>query len=75
MGRKVLHVVPNKSKGWNVKEGGGEIVSSHRKKDNAVDKTVKIAKHDTPSQVKIHKQNGEIQKEWTYKNDPEKYRG
>jgi hypothetical protein len=74
MGRKVLHVVPSK-KGWEVKQASGGVLSSHRKKDTAVDKAVQMAKHEMPSQVKIHKKDGIIQSERTYKADPEKYPG
>jgi hypothetical protein len=74
MGRKVLHVVPSKS-GWEVKQASGGVLSSHRKKDNAVENAVRIAKHEMPSQVKIHKQNGINQSERTYQKDPEKYPG
>ncbi|QQG42528.1 MAG: DUF2188 domain-containing protein [Candidatus Giovannonibacteria bacterium] len=75
MARKVLHVVHNNtSENWLVKQAGVSFpVISTPKKADAVRTAVALAKSMQPSQVKIHGLNGEIQNEWTYKNDPRKY--
>ncbi len=66
--RTVIHVVPNKGH-WSVKKGG-QVVSNHGKKENAVTNSTSIAKKQGNSQVVIHKKNGQIQTEHTYGNDP-----
>ncbi len=66
--RNVIHVVPNKGK-WSVKKNG-QTVSNHLKKDTAVESGKKVAKKQQPAQLVIHKENGQIQTEHTYKNDP-----
>jgi hypothetical protein len=73
--RSVIHVVPN-DEGWGVKrQGAGRASSNHETKQEAVDEARRIAKQEQPSQVKIHRGDGEIQTEHTYGNDPEKYKG
>ena len=68
--RNVTRVVPNKSTGgWKVTKDG-KTVSNHRKKTTAVPKGRTTAKKQQPSQLVIHKKNGQIQTEHTYKNDP-----
>ncbi len=67
--RNTVRVVPNKNKGWKVKLGN-KTVSQHRKKDTAVTSGRQKAKRNPPSQLVIHKQNGKIQTEYTYEDDP-----
>ena len=67
--RSIIRVVPDGEKGWNVNKGG-KTISHHRKKEKAVDQGRHIAHQDSPSQLVIHKQNGQIQTEHTYRNDP-----
>lgn len=74
--RNVYHVVSNKKNGWDVKKEGAKRVSKHTDtKKDAVDWSRHKAKSEKPSQIKIHKQDGVIQAEHTYGQDPEKYPG
>jgi hypothetical protein len=66
--RNVVRVVPNKGN-WSVKRNG-QTISNHLKKDNAVESGKKVAKKLQPSQLVIHKENGQFQTEYTYKQDP-----
>lgn len=74
--RNVYHVTPSKIGGWDIKKEGGKKASKRtdRKKD-AVDYARGRAKSEKPGQIKIHKQDGTIQTEHTYGQDPEKYPG
>ena len=67
--RNVVRVVPNNQGGWKVTQSG-QTISNHRKKTTAVDIGRNIAKKEQPSQLVIHKKNGQIQTEHTYKSDP-----
>ena len=74
--RKVLHVVPSKKGGWDVEQEGKPMpVSHHNLKDRAIEKGREEAKKSELGQLKIHKQNGIIQTEYTYGKDPRKYKG
>lgn len=77
MSRKRFDVVPDGKK-WNV-TSDGEVVSSHRTKqvavDNAAQKGRGIEQRGGEAQVVIHKQDGVIQSERTYGNDPKKTPG
>jgi len=75
--RKVYHVVPDKEKGgWKLKkEGSDKALKKFDTKNDAIFAGRQIAKNQEPSQLKIHKQDGKIQTEYTYKHDPEKYKG
>ena len=75
--RTVVHVVPNKKKGgWDVEKAGGKRPSGHAdKKTDAVARGKELAKKASLGQIKIHKQNGQIQTEHTYKNDPHPPKG
>ncbi len=65
--RRVVHVVPNKKGGWDVKkQGEPNPVSHHRLKERAVESGRKVAKDSYSGQLKIHKQDGRIQAEHTY---------
>lgn len=77
MGRKVIHVVPNKKDGgWDVKQAGKPgTISHHDKKDRAIDRGRDEAKDSDKGQLKIHKQDGTIQTEHTYGDDPKKTPG
>lgn len=67
--RNVLRVVPDRQDGWKVTQGKLTI-TRHRTKNTAVKKGRNLAKKQKPSQLVIHKQNGQIQTEYTYKDDP-----
>lgn len=74
--RTVVHVIPNPQSGWDVKKEGSQgVVSHHNKKENAVAKGKQVAKSAALGQIKIHGQNGKIQTEYTYGNDPKRSRG
>jgi len=74
--RKVVHVVPANENKWAVKREHAHKASSlHDRKDDAIDRAKELAKAAPLGQVKIHKQDGTIQTEYTYRKDPEKYPG
>lgn len=68
MARKVYRVVP-KSGDWDVTHEG-QVLSHHYLKSNAVEAGTKVAKANQPSQLVIHRENGTIEKEYTYGADP-----
>lgn len=69
--REVYHVVPSSRGGWDVKrEGGARASSHHETKQPAIDAARDKAKAAPLGQVRIHGQDGRIQTEWTYGNDP-----
>ena len=71
--RESYHVVPYVN-GWQIRKGrsddenGALGVWDH--KDLAVDRAREIAKENVPSQVLVHGENGRIQDEFTYGDDP-----
>ena len=69
MAKKTVHTVPNKDgKGW-VNKYGGDEVSRHRTKENAVDRGRDIARqHKT--EHNIHNKDGQIGRKNSYGNDP-----
>jgi len=69
--RTVVHVTPSKKGGWDVKKEGGKRPSGHfGKKTDAVDRGKELAKKAPLGQIIIHKQDGKIQTEHTYGEDP-----
>ena len=67
----VYHVVPNGTQGWQVKaEGASRATSNHKTKDEAVATAKKLLENDKLGQLKVHKQDGTIELEWTYGADP-----
>jgi uncharacterized protein YdaT len=74
-GRKVYHVV-HSDEGWKIKLEGSERASAIiDNKQKAIDCARDLAKNAFLGQVKIHKMNGRIETEYTYGQDPEKYKG
>lgn len=74
--RDVYHVTPNPKSGWDVQKQGGKRPSAHaERKTDAVARGKELAKKAPLGQIKIHKQDGKIQTEHTYGEDPEKYKG
>lgn len=74
--RKVYHVTKNPIGGWDVKKEGGERASGHfDTKVEAVDRGKELAKSGGLGQVKIHGQDGKIQTEHTYGDDPHPPKG
>ncbi|MEW6266135.1 MAG: DUF2188 domain-containing protein [Thermodesulfobacteriota bacterium] len=73
--RDVYHVVPTKD-GWGVKkEGNQRNTANTDTKKEAIDTARGLAKQGSLGQVKVHKQDGTIQNEWTYGQDPRDIRG
>jgi hypothetical protein len=69
--RKVFHVVPGRDGGWEVKlENAERAESSHETKDPAVSDARDRARSHGLGQVIVHKQDGTIQTEYTYGQDP-----
>ncbi len=63
--------MPAAEGGWQVKDEQEERASStHEKKDEAVVRAKELAKGQALGQVIIHKQDGTIQTEYTYGDDP-----
>jgi uncharacterized protein YdaT len=69
--RKVYHVAPSDDR-WEVKaEGAQRATKLTDTKKEALAAAKDLAKNQKPSQVIIHKMDGTIQTEHTYKADPE----
>ncbi|RSM82575.1 DUF2188 domain-containing protein [Kibdelosporangium aridum] len=66
--RKRYWVVPHGTN-WQVKHDG-QVLSNHVLKSQAVDAGRKAAIANQPSQLTILKQDGTIEQEFTYGNDP-----
>ena len=67
--RKSVHTVPNKSgAGW-VNVENGQVVSTHRRKDTAVERGRSIARGERAEHV-IHNLNGQIGRSNSYGGDP-----
>lgn len=73
--RNRWHVLPHED-GWQVKRrnaGRAKFVTST--KQPTINRAVRIAKNNKPSQVFIHNKYGRIIEERTYGDDPEEYKG
>lgn len=67
--KKDVHTVPNPGgKGW-INKQGGEVVSRHRTKENAVDRGRQIARQ-AQTEHTIHKKDGTIAEKNSYGRDP-----
>jgi hypothetical protein len=74
--RKTYHVTPNGDGGWNVKgQGASRASSTHDTKAEAIDRGRDLAKSQNLGQLVIHKQDGTIQTEYTYGQDPHPPKG
>lgn len=74
--RRVYDVSPDGDGGWDVKRrGNSRATGNHKNKDAAIDSARGHAKSGDEGQVVIHGQDGKIQREHTYGNDPERRRG
>jgi len=68
--RTAYWVKPDGDK-WRVqREGADKAAAVSDTKDEAIRRAVEMAKNQQPSQVLIQKQNGQIQEERTYGDDP-----
>jgi hypothetical protein len=69
--RKVYHVVPNSSaEKWVVSQENAEFRREFDTKEEAVQFAKERARGEEPSQVKVHKKDGNMEYESTYGDDP-----
>lgn len=69
--RKVVYVSPTDKGNWNVKtEGAQRALRSFENKKDAVEFGRQVVKNADLGQLKIKKQDGTFQKEYTYRKDP-----
>jgi len=76
--RKVYHIVPNpgQEKDWKIKEENvDEPLGLFDNKEEAIEKAKEIAKANEPSQIIVHREDGQIQTEYTYGDDPREHKG
>ena len=75
--RNVVFVSPNNKRGgWDVKKQGAKRASKHfGTKKPAIQHGKNIAKSSELGQLKIQKQNGKMQTEYTYGDDPHPPKG
>ncbi len=74
--RVVYHVVPNSSaEKWVVSQEKAEFRREFETKEEAVDFAKERARKEELGQVKVHKQDGNMEYESTYGEDPERYPG
>ena len=74
--REVYHMTHKPKGGWNVKKQGAQRSSGHfDTKDEAIDYGRELAKKTGLGQLKIHKQDGTLQTEYTYGEDPHPPKG
>lgn len=72
--RTTYHVVHDEDQ-WKVKKAGSDrSTANFNGKQDAIDRAKELAKNQELGQVKIHKQNGRVQTEYTYGKDPKKYK-
>lgn len=70
MRRRTYHVTPADG-AWRVKRAGAKRADSvHEKKSDAISRAKELAKKAKLGQVKVHGEDGEIQTEYTYGEDP-----
>ena len=64
------HIIPTQDGEWRVKRTGAERADSvHETKDKAVGRARDLAKEQTIGQVIVHKKDGSVQTEFTYRRD------
>jgi len=69
--RTVYHVVPNSSgEQWLVRQENAEFRKEFQTKEEAVNAAKERARAEEPSQVKVHKHDGNMEYESTYGEDP-----
>lgn len=72
--RTVYHVVPNASaEKWLITEENGTLREEFRTKEEAVNAARARAERRKPSQVKVHKKDGNMEYESTYGDDPRRF--
>jgi uncharacterized protein DUF2188 len=77
MARRVMLVSPHRGGGWDSRPQAGSSgpQSHHQTKPPAVRAAKSAAKAAPLGQVKIQKQNGRLQTEYTYGQDPRRRKG
>ncbi len=74
--REVFHVVPNAKGGWDLTKEGNKRASAHAPtKEKAIAIGKDAAKKPKLGQLIVHKQDGTIQTEYTYGQDPPAKKG
>ena len=69
--RTVYHVVPNaNAEQWLVTQENGSFRQEFKTKEEAVNFAKERARKQEPSQVKVHKGDGNMEYESTYGEDP-----
>jgi hypothetical protein len=69
--RTVYHVVPDAGgERWLITQENGGFRQEHRTKEEAVNAAKERARGQEPSQVKVHKSDGNMEYESTYGDDP-----
>ena len=69
--RTVYHVVPNAlAEGWIVSQENNKFREEFRTKEEALNFAKERARKQEPAQVKVHKQDGNMEYESTYGDDP-----
>ena len=70
MASKTTHVVPHKTGGWDVKQGGAERASGHfDTKKEAVDRA-RVISNNQNTELVVHKKDGKIGGKDSHGNDP-----
>ena len=55
-----------KARVWVLKRDGGTTVHSYPTRDNAMVEGQRAARNDKPSQLVVHRKDGEAELEWSY---------
>jgi len=73
--RTVYHVVPNSSANeWVIsRENDDRFREQYRTKEEAVNAAKARARSEEPSQVKVHRSDGNMEYESTYGQDPRRF--
>jgi len=75
-GRTVYHVIPNADRSrWLVTRENDSLREEYRTKAEAERAAKARARSEEPSQVKIHRQDGNMESESTYGDDPRRSPG
>jgi len=69
--RTTYHVTPHPEGGWQgILEGADRASVKGDNKQAVLERTIELAKNNTPSSVRIHSQEGKLQEERSYGSDP-----
>jgi len=67
MNRKTYHVIPDRNDTWKCEvEGEVKALFKTDNKEDAVQKALKLAEENQPSEVKIHTKQGKVEGERRY---------